>query len=497
MSTNDISIVSEILRPSLAGVKRSIVEAKLRAKGINLEPTTRFEKIVLEYQLDKEGGKYKREPDVNGNWPCATCYEFKPLNEFSRNQSRGNGHNNSCKPCELEFARRYRKRKLTKTSQQKPPTPKLKDHHKICFECKEEKHFDNFGQSSAKKFGKASICKQCMSLRFKSKQVGRKENNLNDCLRQLYASAMNHSRILGREITITKDYIFEIYQRQQGYCYISNVFMTLKTHSKFKMSLERINNQVGYIPGNVCLIAKQFQTCDYTKYSDPEVVTGSGQWSRSKFVLAHHLYCHDFDQARQQSILDNLKEPIVRQYNYKHEEVSKDIWRCQACGNPKPVIQFARHLGTRFGHLANCKTCEWHYHNDNIHFFLYRKLQNMKNNSKRKNLPCTLTLDDLKQLLIKQNGLCAISKIPMSLRSLSDWQCSPERLDNSKGYEDGNVVLICLEFNSSDQSKGPGVKPADVEYIAQWTPELYKKVFWPNGITQNPQEWIPPHDYEF
>lgn len=494
MSTNEKSVVAEILRPVLVGSKRSIVEAKLRAKGVNLEPTTRFDKIVLEYHLDAEGGKYIREPDSNGNWPCATCYEFKPLSEFTGNRSRKNGHNNSCKPCELEFARQYRRKKFAKASEQKP---KLKDYHKICFACKEEKHFDNFGQSLRRKFGKASICKQCMSMRYKSRQVGRKENNLNDCLRQLYASALNHSRILEREITITKDHLFELYQVQKGCCYISNVFMTLKTHSKFKMSLERFNNHVGYIPGNVCLIAKQFQTCDYTKYSDPELVTGSGQWSRLKFVLAHHLYCPNFEQARQQRILDNLSGPIVRQYKYNHEEVSEGVWSCQSCGNSKPVDQFGRQSSSRFGHMLNCKTCQWHHHNDNIHFFLFRKLQNMIAHSKRKNLPCTMNLDDLKQLLINQNGLCAISKIPMSLRSLSDWQCSPERLDNKKGYVNGNVILICLEFNSSDNSKGPGVNPANVEYIAQWTPQLYKNVFWPNGIPDNPQDWQPSFSYEF
>ena len=37
------------------------------------------------------------------------------------------------------------------------------------------------------------------------------------------------------------------------------------------------------------------------------------------------------------------------------------------------------------------------------------------------------------------------------MRPLSDWQCSLERLDPSRGYETNNVALIALEFNHSRQ----------------------------------------------
>jgi len=51
-------------------------------------------------------------------------------------------------------------------------------------------------------------------------------------------------------------------------------------------------------------------------------------------------------------------------------------------------------------------------------------------------------------LFKEQNGMCYYSGLPMVHMPLHDWQCSPERLDNSKGYIPENVKLICLEFNS-------------------------------------------------
>lgn len=53
----------------------------------------------------------------------------------------------------------------------------------------------------------------------------------------------------------------------------------------------------------------------------------------------------------------------------------------------------------------------------------------------------------LLELHEKQNGKCYYSGLPLKLKTNSEWKCSPERLDDNKGYTKDNVVLICLEFN--------------------------------------------------
>jgi len=48
-----------------------------------------------------------------------------------------------------------------------------------------------------------------------------------------------------------------------------------------------------------------------------------------------------------------------------------------------------------------------------------------------------------------QRGKCYYSDIPMNFTPNTPWQCSLERLNNDLGYIESNVVLICLEFNTS------------------------------------------------
>lgn len=64
---------------------------------------------------------------------------------------------------------------------------------------------------------------------------------------------------------------------------------------------------------------------------------------------------------------------------------------------------------------------------------------------------CTLDLEDMEAMYKRQNGRCYYSGLRMVQTRGSPWKASPERLDTEKGYIDGNVVLVCLEFNGFRQ----------------------------------------------
>ena len=64
---------------------------------------------------------------------------------------------------------------------------------------------------------------------------------------------------------------------------------------------------------------------------------------------------------------------------------------------------------------------------------------------------CTITLDDIKDKYIEQDGKCYYSKIKLVLRTYADWQCSLERLDQSKGYTKDNIALIISELQIATQ----------------------------------------------
>jgi hypothetical protein len=60
---------------------------------------------------------------------------------------------------------------------------------------------------------------------------------------------------------------------------------------------------------------------------------------------------------------------------------------------------------------------------------------------------CSINFLDLKELYQKQNGKCVYSNIPLSLRRLTLWQLSVDRIDPNLGYSKSNIVLCALEFN--------------------------------------------------
>lgn len=63
-----------------------------------------------------------------------------------------------------------------------------------------------------------------------------------------------------------------------------------------------------------------------------------------------------------------------------------------------------------------------------------------------------MTLEKIEQIYADQDGKCFYSKLPLVLKQGAEWMASLERLDETLGYIDGNVALICYEFNSCFQS---------------------------------------------
>lgn len=71
------------------------------------------------------------------------------------------------------------------------------------------------------------------------------------------------------------------------------------------------------------------------------------------------------------------------------------------------------------------------------------------NDSKNRKIENTLTVDDINQMMEKQNGLCYWFKIPLlpSNNNKHPQQPSLDRLDRNKGYTKDNVVLTCYSAN--------------------------------------------------
>jgi len=71
-------------------------------------------------------------------------------------------------------------------------------------------------------------------------------------------------------------------------------------------------------------------------------------------------------------------------------------------------------------------------------------------NQAKKRAEVTITIQDLMDIFEKQKGLCALSKIKMTWHQgkILPTSISIDRIDNSKGYIENNVRLVCVVINA-------------------------------------------------
>jgi hypothetical protein len=65
----------------------------------------------------------------------------------------------------------------------------------------------------------------------------------------------------GLEFLITKEYVWELYQKQMGKCFYTNLPIELNTrNNSMTASLDRIDSNKGYVEGNVVWVHKDINT---------------------------------------------------------------------------------------------------------------------------------------------------------------------------------------------------------------------------------------------
>jgi hypothetical protein len=139
--------------------------------------------------------------------------------------------------------------------------------------------------------------------------------------------------------------------------------------------------------------------------------------------------------------------------------ISKTGKVCSKCGIYKDSGSFYK---SRNCLRSSCKTCQLAA-SDTPMTYLRNMWLGSKFRSMQRGIPKTTlwTFQQVIETWNRQQQKCYISGMPMKTGTFTDWQASPERLNNDLGYENGNVVLVCVEFNTQNQ----------------WTREKFHKVF--------------------
>ena len=138
----------------------------------------------------------------------------------------------------------------------------------------------------------------------------------------------------------------------------------------------------------------------------------------------------------------------------QHKENYPDRWRvCDVCGKSKNLNKYSLLDKTRYitsERKTTCKKCsksisqkkkrdrDWKYESKKI---MYR---NMRNRCKRSGMEFSITEEDI---LIPE--LCPVLGIPLKRESRDSWYSSPsiDRIDNTKGYIPGNIIVVSRRVN--------------------------------------------------
>ena len=141
------------------------------------------------------------------------------------------------------------------------------------------------------------------------------------------------------------------------------------------------------------------------------------------------------------------------------------LYRCSKCNRYLSADCFCRNKSNKYKDGLNtyCKECqkeiETNYRKSleedtSLEFNLRHSFCSAKSRAKKLKIEFNLTLDYIKYLYNVQNGLCAISGIPMSYKyqdNTVDTRISVDKIDPKKGYIIGNVQLVCWAVNRMKQ----------------------------------------------
>lgn len=317
-----------------------------------------------------------------------------------------------------------------------------------CTGCDIFKTLDDFSPNKNAYFGNQSQCHECHN-----KRTREYRNTFNGFMKQLIDSARKNARtrsVKGRtdagSFDLTFEYVIAIWNQQNGKCYYSGIQMNPRPCSNWQCSIERLNNDFGYIPGNIAFVCLEFN--------------GFAKWSPDKVKQVVISMNDHFDDASILADIDNALVKRAPQINRK-PIMTNDIGQyiCNSCNTYKNMTEFNSQINN------GCKDCiklKNISHSNTLRGHLQRLLKNAKSRSKQRDNvknkttdnTFAITFDDLVEMLRSQHGRCAYSNIKLKYGNTyeKDWVASLERIDPRKGYIKDNICLVCSEFNGTDHT---------------------------------------------
>jgi len=335
---------------------------------------------------------------------------------------------------------------VQENERESPESKKPKVAVKDCRKCGKCKSLDQY-------YVNRGSCKSCVKIANKERndtQVG--------FLQILVNNARNHTKERnnkGRDhtFTLTVPKVNKLITDQNGKCAISGAVLIFKQFSDNQASVDRIDDNLGYVDGNCRLVCLEFNT--------------PIKWSRKLLVESIALSGiprknFEDEMSDLESVMPKHGHGTVRKKWKVLTEDGKSVVFCHHCSTKKPRQDFNKMISN------GCKACHvqnGQQTNSTWRGALNRLIQNAKKRTEERNkhrskddqTECTLTYLELGAILKAQGGMCAYSRVAMS-PEMGDWKISLERKDVRLGYSASNVCLVCQRFNAIDSTvKAKGV----------------------------------------
>jgi hypothetical protein len=367
---------------------------------------------------------------------CNSCKVTKPICEFSIDNRNVDKLDYFCKQCKNKKARENCFRNAQKS----------KHHCKICGELKLNRDFkrklklvclacfrDKKKFFQAKFQEKEGVEKKCIvcNRKFKGERkkcaMCRKPKN-RDYFSILYQDLKTRCRRKNLICDVDAIFLKAKCDQQLNRCFYSQINFQYSSGSAFSPTIDRVDNNKGYIKDNVVVCSKiaNFMKLDQT-------LEMFKSWVR---------------------IINNPSGGEIFKLNPPQFKTSEKFFKCASCKIEKDSRFFTTQKDNITGFKKSCTQCLFF---DDFDHFLKRIFNNItakfnKSNKAEKRVN-QITIEDVKNLYEQQNGKCAISGIPMTRihvpqSKLCDTNISIDRIDSKIGYTKDNIQLVCARVNS-------------------------------------------------
>lgn len=126
---------------------------------------------------------------------------------------------------------------------------------KTCFSCKIEflANNENFFRHSQTKDGLHSWCKSCCK-KGNKRSLAKKYSNFEGRITTFLRTCNTSAKKRNQEFALTRQDFLDMWEKQNGICAYSGIPMALEPNTLKSVSVERVNNDIGYIPENTVLV---------------------------------------------------------------------------------------------------------------------------------------------------------------------------------------------------------------------------------------------------